>query len=89
MPGGVTWVLGFFKAPNCLKCTEIFRIIAGTDIPGALQTALSSLFLGISGLTSNLRLSLQVLSAHWGWINLLFLLFQITSSPHFAQFYDN
>lgn len=47
MPGGVTWVLGFFKAPNCLECAEIFRNIAVTDILGALQTALSSLFPGI------------------------------------------
>lgn len=46
-------------------------------------------FQSFTGLTSNLRLSLQVLSAHWDQINLLFLLFQITGSLRFARFYDN
>lgn len=47
MPKSVSWTLGFFKSPNCLECAEIFRIISGTYIPGALQRALSFLFPGI------------------------------------------
>lgn len=65
MPGGCDRGVGDFKAPKSLECAEIFRIIAITDTLGALHTSLST---QLSRLAYNLRLSLQVSSAHWGWI---------------------